>query len=285
MDIVALALVVLGAIVHAFWNILAKQGTGGPLFVWSYSAASAVLYMPLAVWAVITSTGEWSWLGVLTVLTSGALHAGYSLALQGGYGRADLSVVYPVARGTGPALSVIGAILILSEPFTLSIAAGTVLVVVGIFVIGVIGRPRTGRIWPGIYWGTLTGIFIASYTINDGAAVRLLGVSPIIIDYFGNTVRVCMLIPVAVRQRAELPDHWRKSARVILGVGLLIPIPYILALYAMTLAPVSAIAPARELSMVVGVLFGRWLLDEPKVSARLAGAALIATGVATLSLA
>ena len=114
--------------------------------------------------------------------------------------------------------------------------------------------------------------------------MRLLGVSPIIVDYFGNIVRVLMLSPVAIRRRAELPRHWRDSYKVIVGVGVLIPVPYILALYAMTIAPVSAIAPARELSMMVGVLFGRFLLQEPHVAARLGGAGLIAIGVATLFL-
>ena len=61
MDAIALALVVTGAIVHALWNILAKQGIGGALFVWAYSVASAVLYLPLAVWALVTGAGEWSW--------------------------------------------------------------------------------------------------------------------------------------------------------------------------------------------------------------------------------
>jgi drug/metabolite transporter (DMT)-like permease len=276
---IALPLVIAGAIIHALWNILAKQGTGGPLFVWAYSGVSSGLYLPLALCAVITSAGQLTWLGILAVVMSGALHAGYSLSLQGGYGRADLSVVYPVARGTGPALSVFGAILLLGEPVNYAIAAGAALVVIGIFVIGIVGRPLEGPIWRGVCWGALTGIFIASYTINDGAAVRLLSVSPIIIDYFGNIVRVLMLTPVALRRRLEIPEHWRKSYKVILGVGLLIPIPYILALYAMTLASVSVIATARELSMMVGVVFGRWLLEEPKVGVRLGGAALIAAAM------
>src|SRR3954453_8045439 len=105
---------------------------------------------------------------------SGALHLGYSTSLQGGYGRADLSVVYPVARGTGPALSVIGAIVLLGETFNIAIAAGTALVVACIFVIGSVGRSVHGPVWPGVRWGALTGLFIAAYTVNDGAAVRLL---------------------------------------------------------------------------------------------------------------
>ena len=180
------------------------------------------------------------------------------------------------------------------------------LVVLGVYTVGVVGRASDGPIWPGLRWGALTGIFIASYTVNDGAAVRLLGVSPIhggadhnrprgglaeqkncsdlIIDYFGNLVRVLLLTPLALRHRDTLGDHWRRSSKVVLGVAVLIPIPYLLALYAMTLTSVSAIAPARELSMMVGVLFSRLLLDEPNVATRFLGAGMIAAGVATLAL-
>jgi drug/metabolite transporter (DMT)-like permease len=81
-----------------------------------------------------------------------------------------------------------------------------------------------------------------------------------------------------------LAEQWRKSSKSILGVAVLIPIPYVLALFAMTFTSVSAIAPARELSMMVGVLFSRFLLDEPNVATRLLGAGMIAAGVATLAL-
>ena len=149
---------------------------------------------------------------------------------------------------------------------------------------GVIGHAPEGLLWSGIKWGALTGLFIAGYTLNDGAAVRLLGVSPIVIDYFGNIVRVLLLTPVAVQNRHLLAEQWRKSSKSILGVAVVIPIPYVLALFAMTFTSVSAIAPARELSMMVGVLFSRFLLDEPNVATRLLGAGMIAAGVATLAL-
>jgi drug/metabolite transporter (DMT)-like permease len=280
----AFTLVVCGAVVHALWNIIAKAGSGGPLFVWAYSTASALIYLPVAIWAVLATSSAWTPLGVAAVLMSGVLHLGYALALQCGYGKADLSVVYPVARGTGPTLSVIGAIVLLGEPCAWPIVFGTAVVVIGVYMVGVVGRAPEGPLRSGIRWGALTGLFLAGYTINDGAAVRLIAVSPIIIDYFGNLVRVLLLTPIAVRKRHLLANQWRKSAGSIVGVAVLIPIPYLLALYAMTLTSVSAIAPARELSMMVGVLFSRLLLDEPNVGTRLLGAGIIAVGVATLAL-
>jgi drug/metabolite transporter (DMT)-like permease len=281
---VALLLVVGGSFIHAFWNLLAKKGPNGPLFVWAYSGASAVVYLPLAIWAVATSDIHWGPWEVGAVVLSGALHLGYALSLQGGYQRSDLSVVYPVARGTGPVISVAGAVLLLGEPFSGAIALGTALVVGGVFLVGFTGRHPDRPFWPGVLWGGMTGLFIAAYTLNDGAAVKVLGLAPIIIDYFGNLVRLAMLTPMAVRRRALLPVQLQGHGKIVLAIGVLMPIPYIASLYAMKLAPLSLIAPARELSMMTGVVLGRWLLGEPSVVARFAGAALIVAGVVVLSL-
>jgi drug/metabolite transporter (DMT)-like permease len=285
-DLFALALVVAAAFVHATWNLLAKRAGGGRLFIWSYSAVTAVLYFPLVAWLVYQQTVSWSPLLLTAILVSGVLHLGYSVCLQTGYRKADLSVVYPVARGTGPTLSVIGAIILLGEPATAAVAGGAGLIVAGVLVIGLAGtRTRAhGAIWPGIRWGAFTGTMIACYTIADGYTVRVLSLSPILLDYFGNLVRLAFLTPIALARREELASGWRKNAQVILSVGALVPVSYVLVLFAMTRAPVSVIAPARELSMMVGVLFSWWILKEPNVIRRLSGAALIACGVGLLTL-
>ena len=280
----ALSLVVIGALIHATWNLLAKHSRGGTHFVWAYSVVSAVLYLPLAVWALASGGMKWTLPAVVTILATGGLHLGYSLVLQGGYKRAGLSVVYPVARGTGPALAVIGAVALLHEPVTLASAAGTLLVIGGVFIIGFARDRASGiPILPGIKWGALTGLFIAAYTLNDGAAVRLIGLSPIVVDYFGTIFRIFVLAPVVLRDRAKLRAEWQRTAKYSIAIGALIPIPYILALYAMKLTSVSFVAPARELSMLVGVLLGWRFLDEEDVTQRFVGATLIAAGVVALS--
>jgi drug/metabolite transporter (DMT)-like permease len=157
-------------------------------------------------------------------------------------------------------------------------------VIGGVFLVGFTGGGRDRSIWTGVLWGAFTGLFIAAYTVNDGAAVKRLAVPPIIIDYFGNLIRLAMLTPLAWRRRRDLVVEWRHAGRYAAGIGVLGPIPYILSLYAMTLAPLSVIAPARELSMMMGVVLGRLLLKEQGVAARLAGAGLILVGVLVLAL-
>lgn len=284
MDLVALSLVLAAAVVHATWNYLAKRVAGGRLFIWSYSAVTAILYLPLVAWLLAGGGMRWAPWVVAAILVSGLLHLGYAICLQTGYRKADLSVVYPVARGTGPALSVAGAILLLGEPFSAVTLGGASLVVAGVLLIGL--APRTaarGSMAAGIAWGAFTGLAIAAYTLVDGYSVRILGVSPIVLDYFGNLVRLAALTPTAMGRRRELAASWRAERAKILAVGALVPVSYVLVLYAMTRAPVSVVAPAREVSMMVGVLFGWWLLREPDPGRRLLGAAAIACGVALLA--
>lgn len=112
----ALAFVVTAAFLHATWNFLAKRidttEGGGPQLVFLYALLTVVLYTPLALFFLIGSHADWpDWRGWAVIALSALLHYGYTLVLQRGYRVGDLSVVYPLARGTGPLLSSLGAIV------------------------------------------------------------------------------------------------------------------------------------------------------------------------------
>jgi drug/metabolite transporter (DMT)-like permease len=286
MDALSLGLIVAAALVHATWNLLAKKASGGPIFVFFYSGATAVIYLPVIFFVDIFPAGVNPVYVLIAFGVSAILHLAYSLALQTGYQRANLSIVYPVARGTGPALSVAGAILIVGEPATWAGIAGAGLIVAGVLWIGLGGSKAShaeSRVSTGLFWGGLTGLCIAGYTVVDGAVVKLLLLSPIALDYFANLLRLTMLAPLALKKRTELKSEWSRYAWLAVVVGALSPLSYIFVLYAMQRAPISVIAPARELSMMVGVFFGWWFMKEPDVWRRLAGAALIAAGVMVLA--
>ena len=288
MSLAALGLVVAAAFIHAYWNYLAKRSAGGPVFVWLYSLATCLIYAPVIAVLVALDPPRYGPMEWLLIVSSGVLHLLYSLTLQRGYRAADLSVVYPLARGTGPLLSSLAAIVILGEQPTVAGMLGIALIVSGIFCIaggpGLFGA-RRAHAAKGVGYGMLTGCFIASYTINDAYAVKVLAVSPILLDYFGNFVRLAFLSPAMAGRRRDIAAEWRKNRSIILGVGALIPLSYIFALYAFTLAPVSYVAPARELSMLVGTFFGARLLNEGSMALRMTGAALILFGIAGLMLA
>ncbi|WP_245516293.1 EamA family transporter [Ancylobacter aquaticus] len=119
MALPTLLLVILASFIHAAWNLLAKRAASvGPAFVFAYNLVACVAYAPWVLYLLAEDAIRWTWQGGAFVLLSGLIHLAYSLCLQRGYQVADLSVVYPVARGTGPMLSTIGAVLLLGEPLT-----------------------------------------------------------------------------------------------------------------------------------------------------------------------
>lgn len=289
MPLTALALVLIAAVLHAVWNLAAKRASAsGVAFIWCVAVASTVLWAPLALLvdgaALATlSPAVWG-----CVAASAAIHVLYFVALLRAYSLADLSVVYPVARGTGPLLAALLALSLLGESLGMGGAVGLAMIVTGTFTIAgglaVLRGVRSPRMTAGLTWGAATGVMIAAYTINDGYAVRHLGAPPLLFDWLGIAGRAWLLAPFVWRVRATIGPMLRADWRLIAVVALLSPAAYVLVLYAMTLAPVSRIAPARELSMLVATLFGARLLGEPDRWRRLSGAALIAGGVGCLSL-
>jgi drug/metabolite transporter (DMT)-like permease len=138
---------------------------------------------------------------------------------------------------------------------------------------------------PGVRWGLMTGALIACYTVIDGYAIKVLLLSPIVVDYVCNVMRLPMLLPGALRDRAALQAAWRLHWRWALVVALLAPLAYVLVLYAMQRAPLSHVAPAREVSMLFAAFLGGKWLGEGDRGARMLGALCMALGVAALTFA
>jgi len=289
MPLKAFAMVLVAAILHAIWNLAAKRAcANGVVFVWCAATASSFLWAPIALTvdgAVLSTLPAAVW---FCVAASALIHVLYFLALLRGYAQADLSVVYPVARGAGPMLAALVALPLLGESMGAGGALGIAMIAAGTFSIAggtaMVGSSPSSRLVAGLVWGLATGIAIAAYTIVDGYAVRYLGAPPLLFDWLGVVGRAVLLAPFALAMRDTIGTTLRTDWRPLLVVALLSPAAYILVLYAMTLAPVSRVAPARELSMLIATLLGARLLGEPDMWRRLAGAALIASGVALLSI-
>ena len=204
MTILALSFVLLAALTHASWNIYAKVAAESRHFVWLFSAGSVLIYGPVVVAVLIVERPVFESRHWLALAATSVLHLLYSLSLQTGYRHSDLSVVYPIARGTGPLLSFIGAGLLLGEAFTAQSVAGMLLIVGGILLVaGLVGHHRRAP-GVGVFYGLLTGALISAYTLNDGWAVKVLLISPFVIDFTGNLFRMLVLAPRAWRDRARV---------------------------------------------------------------------------------
>jgi len=287
MSFVSLALVVLAALIHATWNLLSKRAAAaGPSFVFCYNLVSCLTYLPWVAWLLAGGTLTWNWPVTGCIVLSGLLHLAYSLCLQRGYQVADLSVVYPVARGSGPMLSSLGAFILLGETPTGQGVLGLVAVVIGIGLIATQGNLSAFRRpggQAGLRWGTATGALIAGYTVVDAYGVKTLGIQAVVLDWCANFLRFLLLAPVMLANPARARMMMKGRWLLAVGVGVLSPLSYILVLTALDMgAPLSVVAPAREMSMMIGALFGMLILGEPLGLWRLGGCLLLIVGVVLL---
>ena len=292
MPLTALALVMCAALLHAIWNVAAKKAGGDQRFALLTVLMSVVLWAPLAAWVgwgQLEQLGRWEW---CVLWASAIVHVAYFSCLLKGYRVSDLTVVYPVARGSGPLLASLGAVLLLGERISAVGTLGVLGVCAGVFLIaGGTGLwrqaqepERRARVLAGLRWGALTGALIALYTLIDGYAVKVLMIGPVLVDYVGNVLRLPFLAGAALRDWGAFVQASRSQWRYALVVATLGPLAYILVLYAVTLAPLSHVAPAREVSMLFAALIGGKLLGEGDQGLRLMGAGLMAGGVAALAL-
>jgi drug/metabolite transporter (DMT)-like permease len=284
----ALLLVIAAAVAHATWNLLNKKAAHvGPAFVFAYGFCSTVIYLPWVLWILIVDNPDWSVPVVLCILLSGLIHLVYSLCLQRGYQLADLSVVYPVARGTGPLLSTFGALLFMSEPASIRGISGMLCVVFGVILIatqGQITRLLTPTAIVGVRWGLLVGTLIAAYTLVDAYGVKTLAIAPVLFDWSTCVTKTIMMLPHVARNPKQAREAVKGYWHLAWAIGLLSPLGYILVLYALQNgAPVSLVAPAREMSMLLVTLAGLYFLREAVGWGRLAGCCAIGAGVVLLA--
>ena len=231
-------------------------------------------------------------LGLVFVVGTAFLHTGYFLSLQRGYAVGDLSVVYPLARGTGPLLASAAAVALFGERPGSVAVLGILLIGGGVFVLAwepgdsaTDARPaqkRARRL--GVAYGLLTGVFIAAYTLWDKQAVSGLALSPVLYYWAALSVQTLLLAPVALRRRDEVRAAWRAYRPEVLGVAVLSPLSYLLVLTALVFAPVSHVAPAREVGILIGTALGGGLLKEGDARRRLLAAGAIVAGIIALAL-
>jgi drug/metabolite transporter (DMT)-like permease len=283
----ALALVLFSALVHASWNYLLKKSGGGAGLITAASALSLVAYLPVVAVATWLSAYRLQPLHLALMFASGMIHTAYFLLLDRAYrSGGDLSIVYPLARATGPLLTIVVAVLILGERPGPAAIAGALLI--GASALLLTGNPFT---WHksdarhAVGFALATGCMIATYTIWDKVSVATWLIPPLLYDWGCNAFRVCVLVPFT-RRRASgtIAKAWRERRGSVIAIALLSPLSYILVLTAMVFTPVSYVAPAREVSILIGAIMGAQLLREGDVAKRATAAAAMVAGIVCLAL-
>ena len=200
------ALLAGASISHATWNIVVKRaGTSGPGFIWSGMVVGAIVFAPFGIHSLVSSgTDLLQWLP--WALVSGLLEVIYFLVLQRGYQVGDVSVVYPLARGTGPLLAVVLAVVVLGERPTVVELIGAAVVIAGVMIIGFAGD-RDGRRSnrAGVVYGLIVGVIIALFTLWDSSGVLVGGLPPVGL-YWGSVVFQMVLLAFwALRRPRGIP--------------------------------------------------------------------------------
>ncbi len=287
MSIDALALVVIAAVLHAGWNFLLKK-CGGGIGVLTLSAIVATVALtPFSLLLIFATSFTFTPTMIGVILGSGVLHLIYFLLLDCAYrSGGDLSVVYPLARATGPLLTIIFATLVFGERMSALALAGAVLI--GVSALLLTGNPAklfSREASAGAGFALLCGCMIATYTVWDKQAVAVLLIPPVVFDWGANLSRIAMLTPMAMRREpGAISRAWRDHRKTVIAIGVLSPLSYILVLTAMVFTPVSYVAPARELSILFAALLGAHALKEGDATRRTVAALGMVLGISGLAL-
>lgn len=286
---IAMTLVLVAALFHAYWNYLAKKSPNKLIFIWWFLLAAILFYLPMFIYyfsQTIISRSGW-----LCIAATGFLHFLYFWFLSGAYERGDLSMVYPLSRGLGPLLVPVFAVLFLNEQISLFGTIGIALVIAGIYTIHLRSFSLYGLLEPfsaakdsASLWALLTGGIIAAYSLVDKVGVGL--VNPPVYIYLMLAVTWLLLTPLTViRYYNCLTMELKTRRNTIVIVGIMVLFTYMIVLFAMQMAKVSYVVAVREVSIVISVIMGTRGLGEQHASQKLIGAFFIVCGVICIGLA
>jgi drug/metabolite transporter (DMT)-like permease len=278
-------MLIVAAVLHASWNLLVKQAVERQVFTWWSLVVGAICFLPLLALGSGLPSGVWPF-----VIASALVETAYFFALTRAYGLGDFSLIYPLARGTAPALLAVWAALFLGERPSAYGFLGLAILVVGLIIVGSgawwAQRARRGAVPVslGAIAAALTvALCISIYSAIDGAAVRRtspVGYTVIVLGLSAIFATPAILARYSLRAvRAEWRANWPRIGLVgVLNLG-----TYMLVLAAYARARVGYAGAIRELSVVVAALIGwRWL-GESFGRNRTIGALLIFAGIVVIA--
>jgi len=281
MTFVVFLMVLLAATLHAGWNFAAKRAAGNLAALWLGVCLGAVLSWPGAVLA--HQVEQLTPAALPYILATGLLHAWYFGLLAKSYAVGDISLVYPVARGTGVAGTAVVASLVLSERLSLSGIAGIVAICTGTGLVGWRWHAHREE-WIAYLYAVLVGTTIIGYSIVDKLAVG--HVHPVLYISGMFSLAALFLAPYVLhheRAACRYAYHHLRPAIGLIGVGSVVT--YVLILFTMRLGPVSYIVAAREFAVVIGSILGFVILKEPLTVRKGLGITAITLGLVLVKVA
>ena len=272
-------LVLLAALMHASWNAIAKTATVTLLEITTMAVAAAVVCAIVLPFMPFPERASWPWLAASTLL-----HFLYFVALVGAYEWGDLSHAYPLMRGLAPMLVALCGIMLFDDHLSPQMWLGVVLISSGVLLPFLMRRTGFGMPGKGTLFALGNAEIIASYTLVDGMGTRLSS-TPVAYCLWLFVFDALPITAWAISRHGNrvwtyMRGRWRPG---VIG-GLLTVGSYGIVLWAMTRAPIAAVAALRETSVLFAAVIGAFLLREGFGAPRLFGAALIVCGIVALRL-
>jgi len=286
MSLANLSLILASAVVHVVAHVALKRAQDRTAFVWWMLVWGSVLFSPVLffshpaipalVWAIMA--------------ISAVFEALYFIAIARAYRLGDLSLVYPLARGTAPLFLLLWTTLFLSDRITPAGAGGIALIAAGLYIINL---PRLGA-WlqplrslaqPAPQTALLTGLCISLYTFVDRAGIQHL--DPLLYTYLVILLTLLLLTPLALRQVGwtGLRQELASSRLGTVLAGFTSQAAYVIVLYTIRAGtPASYAGAVREISVVFGAVIGVVFLHEQCPRVRMLGAVAVVAGVALIAL-
>ena len=268
--------VLFAALLHAGWNVIVKSNADRLVSLTVLQTFMAAMGLGMVLVFGFPGHHVWPW-----ALASGVLHLGYNLFLVRAYRHADLSVVYPIARGAAPLMTLLGSYFMTQDNVGLMMAAAVIVLVAGLMLTG-LGKASVNADPHAVYYALGTACWIAAYTLVDGIGARhsgnALGFAGVIFAFDG-----LFIFAAALGLRGKTLIHgfaanWQTG---LIG-GAASCAAYAIAVWAMTKAPIASVAALRETSIVFVLFLSARILKESLGWQRVLGGVLIVAGASLL---
>src|SRR4051812_3155643 len=279
MSVQVMLIVLLAAFLHASWNAVVKSSRDKFLDIVLVTAGSALLSAIALPFLPLPASASWAY-----VAASVVIHIGYFALVAVAYRAGDMSFAYPLMRGTAPLLVTIASGPLIGEYLSLGAWAGVLLISAGVFGMTLVHRAPGAAGLRAVSPALANAVVIAAYTIVDGAGVRLSGQAAAYTMWVFLGTALPLVAWAWLRRRDDLAAHFRSRWHFGLIGGACTLGAYVLALWAMTQAPVALVAALRETSILFGTAISALVLKERFGWTRHAAAAVVVSGAIILKL-
>lgn len=277
MPILAILLLLSGAILHTAWNLILKRSKDKYIATWWMVVSGGLVSLIVLFFIGLPARAMWVF-AFFSILTE----ATYFITLSYAYRDNDFSLIYPVARGAAPAFLALWSFLFLEEQLTTGGLIGLGLIIAGLLIIGastLLASHVTHLHFKGIAVAVFLALLISTYSAIDGIAVKVGDATAYVMTMFA-------LVPIPIAPFIIKQYGWNHLWQELKDQGIRLPLmgilgvsAYLMAVLAYSIAPLSYSGAVREVSVVFGAIAGWWFLKETLGGLRILGAVVIFAGI------